>query len=148
MGRRYKYIPRKKRLPLIWHKVALERAYPGTFCELRRNVLVWKAVLKPTAVSREYRVQISFDEHSAPRVVVSGDSLRDLAKSDFPHKYDVDPVNKRVRVCLYLPTEFDYAKSFAETLVPWTMEWLFHYEIWLATGKWCGGGLHPMSGRK
>jgi len=21
--------------------------------------------------------------------------------------------------------------------------WLFYYEIWLATGEWCGGGVHP-----
>lgn len=28
----------------------------------------------------------------------------------------------------------------ANTIVPWTSEWLFYYEIWLATGQWHGGG--------
>ena len=28
----------------------------------------------------------------------------------------------------------------ADTIVPWTCEWLVHYEIWFATGEWHGGG--------
>lgn len=148
MGRKRTYLPRKKRLRLIEQKVLLEREYPGTICELRRNKLVWRGVLCPSAFSREYKVQISYDEKTAPRIVVSGDSLRGLDRSNFPHKYDVDSSNKRVRVCLYLPLELDYGKPFADTLVPWTIEWLFHYEIWLATGTWCGGGEHPVVGKK
>jgi hypothetical protein len=30
-----------------------------------------------------------------------------------------------------------------QTIVPWISEWLLHYEIWLVTGKWCAGGIHP-----
>lgn len=29
------------------------------------------------------------------------------------------------------------------TIIPWTSEWLFNYEVWLATGEWRGGGMHP-----
>jgi hypothetical protein len=29
-----------------------------------------------------------------------------------------------------------------DTIIPWTSEWLLHYECWLATGKWHGGGIH------
>ena len=32
----------------------------------------------------------------------------------------------------------------ATTIFPWTAEWLLHYEIWLATGEWTGGGYHPL----
>lgn len=31
----------------------------------------------------------------------------------------------------------------ADTYVPWTMEWLVDFELWLATGEWLGGGEHP-----
>ncbi|KGH44954.1 hypothetical protein IN07_20325 [Modestobacter caceresii] len=31
----------------------------------------------------------------------------------------------------------------ADTVVPCISEWLFHYELWLSTGEWHGGGLHP-----
>ena len=26
----------------------------------------------------------------------------------------------------------------ADTIVPWVSMWLMHYEIWFATGVWCG----------
>jgi hypothetical protein len=29
------------------------------------------------------------------------------------------------------------------SVIPWVSEWLFFYEIWLATGNWEGGGEHP-----
>lgn len=148
MGHRSRCLPHKRRLRLIEHKVALERSYPDARCELRRGVLVWKAIVRPTALSRQYQVKIWCDENHLPRVVVSGDSLRDLSKSDFPHKYEIDEFHKLVRVCLYLPSEFDYMKPFSDTLVPWAIEWLLHYEIWLAAGEWCGGGVHPVGGAK
>ena len=61
-----------------------------------------------------------------------------------------EPLNIPYDSC---PTDdgfFQYFRSlvFADTLVPWTIEWLFHYEIWLATGTWCGGGEHPVVGKK
>ena len=32
----------------------------------------------------------------------------------------------------------------ADTIIPWTSEWLFFYELWLATGgEWLGEGEHP-----
>jgi hypothetical protein len=33
--------------------------------------------------------------------------------------------------------------SIADTVLPWTTEWLYHYEIWLITGEWTGGGDWP-----
>ena len=30
----------------------------------------------------------------------------------------------------------------AETILPWASEWLAHYEGWLYTGEWKGGGVH------
>jgi hypothetical protein len=26
------------------------------------------------------------------------------------------------------------------TILPWTAEWLMHYELWLISGHWSGGG--------
>ena len=137
-----------RRLPLIYHKVALERSYPQSVCKLERNVLTWHATITPTVLSRQYKIKIVYDGHCPPRVIVSGDSLRGLSKPNFPHKFDIDEKNNRVRICLYLPCELNYMKPFSETLVPWTAEWLLHYEIWLATGNWCGGGEHPVGGKK
>jgi hypothetical protein len=38
--------------------------------------------------------------------------------------------------------------SLAKAIVPWTSEWLLHYEIWLATGDWRGSGIHPGKPKK
>ena len=32
--------------------------------------------------------------------------------------------------------------TIAKTILPWTSEWLVHYQLWLATGEWHGGGIH------
>lgn len=46
-------------------------------------------------------------------------------------------------MCLYLSPDFTSQMLLADTVIPWAVEWLYHYEIWLATGEWCGGGKHP-----
>lgn len=35
----------------------------------------------------------------------------------------------------------------ADTYIPWAIEWLYYYEIWLVTGEWCGGGIHPTTAK-
>jgi hypothetical protein len=46
-------------------------------------------------------------------------------------------------VCLQTSDEFNSTCLSAVTIIPWTIEWLFFYETWLATGEWHGGGKHP-----
>lgn len=71
--------------------------------------------------------------------------FKKIDDSDFPHKYDVDPENNMVQICLYRYREFTKDKFLANTIIPWTVEWLYFYEIWLATREWCGGGEHPIN---
>lgn len=136
---------RDKPLPLIEQKRSLLQIYPGSFCRLDRNVLTWKACLVPTALSRSYDVTLVYNVHKQPRVYVGGESLRELNNPRFPHHFEIDAVRKKVRVCLYFKKEFTSSKLISKTIVPWIAEWLFHYEVWLATEEWCGGGLHPRS---
>lgn len=35
-----------------------------------------------------------------------------------------------------------------DTYIAWTSEWLWHFEDWLITGVWAGGGEHPQQRRK
>lgn len=55
----------------------------------------------------------------------------------------IDRKNKTVKICLHLGHEFNASQLIAECIVPWAVEWLYFYELWLATGEWCGGGKHP-----
>ena len=46
-------------------------------------------------------------------------------------------------LCLHLEEDWTTDMLLADTLVPWTSEWLIHYEIWRFTGVWYGGGEWP-----
>ncbi|WP_244438191.1 hypothetical protein [Afipia birgiae] len=35
--------------------------------------------------------------------------------------------------------------TIASTTVPWALDWLACYELWLMTGRWTGGGRHAGS---
>ena len=61
-----------------------------------------------------------------------------------PHVYFDNDNIYASPLCLFDPVakEWDHSKSIALTTIPWAAEWLFFYEIWLATGKWKGGGRH------
>ena len=35
-----------------------------------------------------------------------------------------------------------------ESYIPWAIEWTEFYELWLLTGTWYGGGVHPGGDKK
>jgi hypothetical protein len=119
----------------------LERLYPNGEGRIARDRLVWRRKLKPSAFSREYLVQIDYQEGHFPTVRVLQPTINELSGGKkIPHVFnDVgDPL------CLfYAPArEWNSSMLIARTIVPWTCEWLFHFEAWLFTGKWDGGGIH------
>jgi hypothetical protein len=63
-------------------------------------------------------------------------------QAGIPHMY---PAGDRwpAHPCLYYPGDGDWAadRPLATTIVPWLLEWLLHYEVWLTTGEWRGGGV-------
>ncbi|MDD3415416.1 MAG: hypothetical protein PHY47_15640 [Lachnospiraceae bacterium] len=53
-------------------------------------------------------------------------------------------------LCLKHPKLDDWNPSILliDSYIPWAAEWTEFYEIWLLTGVWYGGGVHPSSGPK
>src|ERR1019366_2576583 len=49
-------------------------------------------------------------------------------------------------LCLYDPRENQWSPEdfIADTILPWTSEWLYFFEGWMLTDRWEGGGNHPM----
>lgn len=141
------YIP-KRNIRLFDQMMTLRAAYPSASCELRNGTLFWFGKVKPTSLSREYNVALTYSNSQVPKVWVIGEELQKIDDPNFPHKYEVDPKNNMVRICLYRYREFTKDKFLANTIIPWTVEWLYFYEIWLATGTWCGGGEHPTNTTK
>lgn len=96
--------------------------------------------LQPTESSIIYTIRLTAKQGST---VVSVYVIEPAIKKNengkrVPHLYQDSSL------CLYYPPnkEWVYTDSWAETIVPWTALWLYYYELWQATGKWLGGGIH------
>lgn len=96
-------------------------------------------IVRPLPLSIEYRVRIQYELRQPPHVYVIDPPLQKRDGHRAEHMYaDNEP-------CLYLPGigEWNSTKLLAETTVPWLLLWLAFYELWLVTGEWDGGGVHP-----
>lgn len=112
---------------------------------VRKGELVWNFDVKPSPLSRTYRLRIQFKRFGLPDVFVLNPNLNELAGDRYlPHVYSIKPV----RLCLHFPKydEWTSDKSIAETIVPWAYLWLIYFEHWLASDEWQGGGMHPGEG--
>lgn len=135
---------KSKKPSLAQQKATLCKLFPKSECKIFKGKLIWKSKVRPTQLSREYNIELIYENSNSPEVYVVGDELQNLESKDFPHKYGIDIQNKRVKLCLYrYHKEFSGEKLLSETIIPWAIEWLYYYEIWLVTGTWNGGGEHP-----
>lgn len=103
--------------------------------------LTWQFNAKPTPVSRKYRLRLGYTLQGPPEVFVLDPGVRALGEGHtIPDLFD----QKRARLCLYLPksNEWHRRRLLAGTLVHWSVLWLFHFEEWLISGEWRGGGVH------
>jgi hypothetical protein len=115
----------------------LRSFYPDSFSQINEHCeLEWRGQLKPSAFSETYLIGMAYRIGSRPSVVVLEPELVvPEVRSDI-HMF------RDNTLCLYFKDEFTKDMLLAKTIVPWTAEWLIHYELWLATGEWMGGGIH------
>ncbi len=128
-------------------KIGLEVAYlkkffPNGVVKSTTKDLVSKIDLQPTPLSRIYKIKIKYKVGCIPEVyVISPFPLPKYSnETELPHMY----LSSKQKLCLYYPNHYEWNEKMkiAETLIPWAAEWLFYYEVWLATGKWQGEGIH------
>ncbi|MCI2960525.1 hypothetical protein [Pediococcus pentosaceus] len=69
-----------------------------------------------------------------------------------PHifKKDSNILEDKALICLYYNygkrKEFIFGDSLKKTIIPWTKEWLYFYDLYKITGQWYGGGkLHDIA---
>lgn len=119
--------------------VHLKKLFPESTASIYRNCLTWKGEVKPTPLSETYAVQLRYTLAKSPQIKVLKPELIPPEGKCLPHIYHGK------RLCLYYPGIGDWRGDMLllKTIVPWISEWLYCYEIWLATGEWCGGGIHP-----
>lgn len=114
---------------------------------------VWLGRLQP--LMQPYEIQLSYEAplvpqrldlmRQQPRVRIMSPRLKpraDPAEGALPHVYWDD--DDYPSLCLFDPAagEWDPSCFLSDTTVPWSLDWLFCYEGWRATGEWTGGGRH------
>ncbi len=139
---------KQKKITLVQQMAALKRTFPESHVnyDYRQKRLVWEGILQPTTLSKKYKVKITCDGISSidykPNIYVISPKPLSLAENEkkLPHTYD----SKQQQICLYdwRCNEWNETMMMSHTIIPWATEWLYFYEIWVATGEWYGGGHH------
>lgn len=109
---------------------------------VRAGRLEWRFEARPTPLSRLYTLDLTYQQGKSPKVTVVRPDLPSLAGGrTIPHLYRQRPP----RLCLYLPRLREWVADMRidQTIVPWSLLWLFYFEEWLVSDEWKGGGEHP-----
>lgn len=127
------------------HGIGLAKALDGSRYFVFGKHLVWNGRVRPQASSRPYTLQIdhTFERGlGLPKVRVVAPRLKlAVGMKKLPHVYSPGDI-----LCLFQPAykEWTEQEMMSETILPWAVEWLCFYEMWLVTGEWLGGGEHPI----
>jgi hypothetical protein len=135
-----------KTLPIGVQAMSIKHMFiDGKVSTVHDQQLTWRHTISPSPLGRLYKVKLVYYINQAPNIYVLDPKPLPLAigKAKLPHCYD----QKYQRLCLYYPDGKEWNKTMllSATVIPWTYEWLYHYEIWLGTGEWTGGGVHPQN---
>ena len=136
-------VKKNNRISLIVQEGTLKSLFPN--CQVKRNQeesLIWICSITPSPLSCTYKLKIHYVKNRGVKVfVIEPISLmRASGKAFLPHVYSTS----EQRLCLYYPgrAEWNVEMLYTRTIIPWACEWLVHYECWVATGAWHGGGIH------
>ncbi|MCK9424300.1 MAG: hypothetical protein M0Q38_17070 [Bacteroidales bacterium] len=121
--------------------------FPGSNIKFDQKHLVWIHNLTPSALSETYTVRLEYKLNNHPNVYIQSPKLTFFpGHLKLPHVYSTD----KQWLCLYYrkAKEWNSTMFIADTVIPWTCEWILHYEIWACTGTWNGGGISHMPENK
>ncbi len=102
-----------------------------------------------------YKLKLNLDQYGHCDVYIIEPKIKKYCGKSPPHIYRLKSVwNEKkqeydlLKLCLYLPGKNEYDKyndNIVYTIISWAIKWTEFYELWLLTGTWYGGGIHPAS---
>lgn len=116
---------------IIVENLWIQKHFPFLTTRMVGARLVCRGRIQPTDASAVYRIEVSYAPWSPPEVRVLEPAIKREAKLHF---------YKDGTLCLYDWREEPWQKRWrlADTIIPWTAEWLVFYEIYQLTGIWSG----------
>jgi hypothetical protein len=136
------HFPKKKSLTPIQNLLCFQRDDDEGKGNVKCNRLYWWTSIRPSPLSRAYKIRIVFQPCHSLEICVLSPPLKSLVNARrIPHLYD----QKKEKLCLYLPgtRELDFTLPLSQQLLPWAALWFFYFEEWLESNEWKGGGAHP-----
>lgn len=119
----------------------IKSLFPASALSFNQNSLIWKYTITPSPLSASYEIKLSYTKGKHPNVNVINQilALHEGAEK-LPHVYNTE----KQWLCLYYRKgrEWNRGMFISDTIIPWACEWLYHYELWVCTGLWHGGGIH------
>lgn len=149
MANKYKRFFRKHQYTLadlINNCNEIKRRYSEVSYSVNKGKVMVDIQLKPSEGSMRYSVRLiaKIGSTNVDVFVITPNICELKKKLTVPHLYP------NGSLCLYYPDygEWNPNDFWADTLIPWACLWLYYFELWLATGKWLGGGIHPGDAKK
>jgi hypothetical protein len=129
-------------ISLIVQAGALRSYFPESkISRMREDRITWEHNISPSLLSDTYKLKLQYSRNEGARVHVLNPKPLALAegKLKLPHVYSTEEQS----LCLYYPKwrEWHPGRLYVHTLIPWASEWLYHYEFWVGSGVWRGGGI-------
>lgn len=129
MGEKKKKYPKPKTITFDLQTYNIKQDFNNFKCYRNNKGKYWVGELTPSNTT--YKVKIQYREKKSPKVYILEPTI--LKKA--PHRYSDGSL------CLYYPYDKDFNSNlsmFSDTIIPWTVEWIYYYELWLDTGVWWG----------
>lgn len=138
---------KSKPLNMALQAMKIKSIFPDSKLEFDQKQLVWQYEISPTPLSITYSIKMVYTKGKHPDIFVIDPKLTLFqGEEKLPHVYN----SSKQWLCLYVRKARQWNRSMyiADTIIPWISEWLFHYECWLATGIWHGGGVEHNKSKK
>lgn len=108
------------------------------------SILLWRGEVR--GFQMDYLIQVQWawrDKTTPPYVFIRHPVIRPRTGTSFidlPHLIYSENAPEDSALCLFDPStgEWTDRQLIADTTIPWTSEWLHHYELWHVTGVWSG----------
>lgn len=99
-------------------------------------------LIKSSNCNNEYIIKIKYDNiYDIPKVFVLSPELNTRPNEAIPHTYGMHKVygKEYLQICPFYPKE-DWCNKLiiADTVLLWSIEWFYFYELWLVSGIWSG----------
>ncbi len=107
----------------------INKLFPQFILHQDQHQRYWIGTLTSTHKHQVYTIKIDYNQES-PKVFITHPQIL----NNSPHTYADNSL------CLHYPPDHSFRedKFIAKTILPWTCEWLYFYEIWKETGVWWG----------